>query len=438
MREIRFSNRAKEITLWISVALLLLLLHSTAHLLSPFVWAILATYIFHPLVTFMTRQTGVPRAVWILLIYIAMFSLVAWTAINLGPVVRDQTISLLNEAPSALARAEAYAQTQPMLRDLGINVDIGELQAEVAARSNDIAGLAQQLALPVLTVVIDKFVRFVIFVITTFYLLLHAENIMAFFIGLAPQPYQHEIETLIRRINDSLGAYLRSQLLLIAIMSGATFVFLNVIKVENALVVSILTGFLEIIPLIGPYTAGAIAVIVALFQDSTPFGWSHLTLAIVVAAGYFVLRQLEDNLIIPTLVGRVVHLNPIIVIFALLVGASIGGILGLLIAVPVASVIRILSQYFYTKILSREPPLVVPVGSADDPLQRLQEASQAGAKRLVMVNADHNEALQENSTFQELARLISTKDLDVTFISSDAVACGLAQTHGMRLLATAG
>jgi predicted PurR-regulated permease PerM len=434
VREIRFTNRAKEITLWISAALLALLLYRTAHLLSPFIWAIIATYIFHPLVTFMTRQTGVPRAVWIILIYIAMFSLVGWTIANVGPDIRDQTAALVREAPAALEQTERYIQEQPLLRRLGIQLEFSMLQREVETRSRE---LGERLALPVIRIVIDKAVRLFIFLVATFYMLLHAENVMGFFIGLAPRPYQHEIEGLVRRINHVLGAYLRSQLLLILIMSVATYIFLSIIKVESALVLGILTGFLEIIPLIGPYTAGAIAVSVALFQTTTPFGWSHLTLAIVVAIGYFVLRQLEDNLVIPMLIGRAVHLNPVIVMFVLLAGASIGGILGLLIAVPIASAVRIIVQYLYTKVLDREPPYVVSISGTDDPIEKLREAASAGAKRVVVVNVDENKALQHHRTYQQIARLISSEDLDVTFISSDAVARGLAQTHGMRLAANA-
>lgn len=367
MREIRFSNRAKETTLWLTAAFIALLLYQTAHLLTPFIWAILATYIFHPLVTFMTRQTGVPRAVWTVLIYITMFSLVAWTLIRIGPVVRDQTQALLVQGPEALEQTQSYLNKQPFLRSLGIELDLTQLEREMAERTEDLTGLAERVALPVIETVVDKAIRLFIFLVTTFYLLLNAENIMGFFIGLAPRPYQHEIEGLLRNINSSLGDHLRSQLLLIGIMSAATFIFLSIIKVENALVLGILTGFLELIPLIGPYTAGGIAVSVALFQDTTPFGWSHLTLAIVVAVGYFVLRQIEDNLIIPLLIGRVVHLKPVIVMFALLAGASTAGILGLLIAVPIASVIRILAQYLYTKVLSREPPYVVSFSGTETP-----------------------------------------------------------------------
>jgi len=437
VREIRFSNRAKEITIWVCAALVVLVLYRTAHLLSPFVWAVVATYIFHPLVTFMARQTGVPRAVWIILIYIALFSAIAWGVVNLGPIISAQTMNLINEGPAALDQTQRYLADQPLMRDLGIELDLTQLQRELETRSADLTGLAERVALPVIEIVVDKSIRLFIFLVTTFYLLVNAEKAMAFLIGLAPRAYQHEIETLLRRINDTLGAYLRSQLILIAIMSAATWIFLSIIQVESALVLAIMTGLLELIPIIGPYSAGSIAVAVALFQNTTPFGWSHTTLAIVVGVGYFVLRQIEDNLIIPTLIGRAVHLNPIVVIFALLVGASSGGILGMLVAVPAAAVVRIISQYLYVKILSREPPYVVSISATDNPVQRMEEAACSGAKRLVVLNVDPNRALQHHDTYQQLSRLIVSEDLDVTFISSDTVARGLAQTHGMRLATNA-
>ncbi len=124
-------------------------------------------------------------------------------------------------------------------------------------------------------------------------------------------------------------------------------------------------------------------------------------------------------------------------IFALLVGASSGGILGMLVAVPAAAVVRIISQYLYVKILSREPPYVVSISATDNPVQRMEEAACSGAKRLVVLNVDPNRALQHHDTYQQLSRLIVSEDLDVTFISSDTVARGLAQTHGMRLATNA-
>ncbi len=433
MREIRFTKRAKEITIWISVAVILYFLHSTAHLLTPFIWAIVATYIFHPLVSFLSRESGVPRAIWIILLYIAVFSAVAWSLINVVPIIRDQSLALANQVPHILNQIEGFINRNQMLREWGISVDLKQLESQVVALSDDFADYARRMAVPILTVVIDKAVKFFIFLVATFFLLLHADHIKSSFLEFTPAPYRHEIESLLRRINDTLGAYLRSQLILLAIMTIATWIFLSTIHVQYALLLGVLTGFLELIPIIGPYTAGGIAVSVALFQSNPPFGWNNLTLAAVVALGYFILRQLEDNLVIPFLIGRVVHLNPIIVIFFIMAGASYGGILGLLIAVPIASVLRIIAQYLYSKIIAPEPAFFVTVSKNDNPIEQTVRAIQSGARRIVLISTEGNDALRDHGTFQQLVNLMNTEDVEITVIAPDSVTQALATAHGMRL-----
>jgi hypothetical protein len=173
-------------------------------------------------------------------------------------------------------------------------------------------------------------------------------------------------------INTTLGAYIRGQALLVVIMSTASYIALRILEVDYALVVAISTGFLELIPIVGPWSAGAIAVSVGLFQDTTPFGWSNLTLAVAIGLVYFTLRQMEDVFVIPLLIGRIVHLHPLLVIFVVVVGTTLGGILGLLLAVPLAAVTKIIATYFYGKITAREVRHVEVIHSRAD-LERSAE-----------------------------------------------------------------
>ncbi len=434
MREIRFSSRAKQITIWLAVAGLLFLLYRTAHLLSPFIWALVATYIFNPPVTYLTRRTHLPRFVWIILLYVVVIAAVVWGGMTLGPVVRDQTIALLRQAPEALHEADAFVKAHPLLRDLGVSLDLQTLEKEVVTRSNDIAEIVQRMALPIVAGAIDKLLKVLVFLVVTFYLLLNAEREYAFFIGLIPREHKREITDLLGRINQSLGAYLRSQLILIAIMSVATFIFLSAIRVEYPLVIAIATGVLEIIPFVGPYTAATIAIVASLFQPTTPFGWSHVTYALVIALGYFVLRQLEDNIVIPSLVGKVVNLNPVIVLFAVLAGASLYGFVGILLAVPAAAVLRIIIQYLYAKLVNPTPAHVLILESGDDPVEKVEEVAEYGFGRLVLVCRDANPALQDQMTYQQLAFLMAKYDFDLDLVSSDAIARGLAEAYGVRVL----
>ena len=119
---------------------------------------------------------------------------------------------------------------------------------------------------------------------------------------------------LLGHIHEVLGRWLRGQLLLVALVSIVVYVILGpILHLRYALAIGILTGVLEVIPLIGPVVAAAIAATDAFAQSGTQT-------AIVVIVIYVVLRQVEDQLVMPVVIGRAVHLHPVVTIFAVLVG----------------------------------------------------------------------------------------------------------------------
>jgi len=97
-----------------------------------------------------------------------------------------------------------------------------------------------------------------------------------------------------RQINITWQQYIRGEVLLFAIMAVVSTVGLTILGVPGAPVLGLATGLLELLPLVGPWTAGALAVSVAYFNGTNPFGWGQLAYAGVVALMYFVLRQAED------------------------------------------------------------------------------------------------------------------------------------------------
>src|ERR1035437_6632045 len=143
------------------------------------------------------------------------------------------------------------------------------------------------------------------------------------------------------RIHVVLGRWLRGQLLLIALVAVVIYTILGpILHVPYALALAILSGFLEIIPLVGPMIAAALAGTVA-------FSSQGMDTTIVVLAVYLVVRQIEDQIIMPVVIGRAVHLHPVITIFAVLVGLSSWGILGGLLGVPVAAALNVTLHELY-------------------------------------------------------------------------------------------
>src|SRR5262249_49670399 len=213
-------------------------------------------------------------------------------------------------------------------------------------------------------------IDFVIYLVASFYFIVYGDRFVQAIRGVFNRRYHNEFDRLMLDINSTLGAYIRGQALLVVIMSIASYIGLTILEVKYALAVAIATGFLELIPIVGPWTAGAIAVSVALFQETTPFGWSHPTLAIVVGLLYFTLPPLEDAFVIPLVIGRIIHLHPLLVIFVIVVGTALGGVLGLVLAVPIAAVLKIVMTYFYGKVMARETRHVEVIANRED-LERI-------------------------------------------------------------------
>jgi len=160
--------------------------------------------------------------------------------------------------------------------------------------------------------------------------------------------------------------------MLIPIMATFTYIALKTLGIRYALVIAIASGILEIIPVIGPWSAAGIAMMVSLLQPTTPFGWSHAVLVVVVGVTYFVLRMAEDNFIIPQVVGHAVHLHPVLVLFAILAGGALAGPFGLLVGIPTVAVAQLLLRYLYRKLVDA-PGLSLPEINESQPVPQSAE-----------------------------------------------------------------
>jgi predicted PurR-regulated permease PerM len=196
--------------------------------------------------------------------------------------------------------------------------------------------------------------EFLIFLIATFLTLRDAPRLLSFIQRNVPSDHRADILHVLRDTNVMLGRYIRGQLILVTLMSSVTTIGLTLLGVPYSVLLGVTTGVLETIPFVGPITAGAIACLVALGHPN-PFGWSQIAYVAVVAVMYTILRHAEDYLVIPTVIGRAVKLHPAIVIFALLSGGAAFGLLGIVLAVPVAATLRLVLIYVRAKLRDEDP-----------------------------------------------------------------------------------
>jgi predicted PurR-regulated permease PerM len=193
-------------------------------------------------------------------------------------------------------------------------------------------------------------IGFFIFLFAGFYFLKDGELMFKRFLNNIPGEYKDEISLLFSKINNVLGGYLRGQIFMVFLVSLVLYLALSIVGVRFALILAIFSGFVEIIPIIGPIFAGAIAVLIALSNGNLSFGLSPFQGAIIVALIYLVVRQIQDYFVAPAVMGRIVKLHPLIILFAVLAGQHMWGMLGVILAVPVAGIIRILLEFSLEKI----------------------------------------------------------------------------------------
>ncbi len=354
MDSLRFSTRAKIITVWVVLLLAILFLWRVMDVVIPFFWAMLVAYILHPLIQWLNRTTRLPRFIWIILLYLAVGSLIYWGIAYLVPVIARQYEDLVKTIQDSVAAVQDYITRQKELVILGIHLDLETFGKQVAEW---LTGLARSLpgqALAGVGLVIGTVLRLIVFLVATFHCLLFGERWVQSLLGLFPQPLREELTTLLQRIHLAFSVYLRAQLVRIVLVSVVLSIGLSILQVRFAVVLALFGGLMDIVPLIGPFISGGVTVLVTLFQPETPFGWSHLTLAIVVVLLYVGLNQFEENIVLPPIIGYIVDLPPLLVLFAVLAGGSIGGILGLFLAVPFAAALKIVLRYLYAKLMDQQ------------------------------------------------------------------------------------
>ncbi len=340
--------RTKIVIVSIIVILFLVLLIVVRSILTPFIWGAVVAYLLTPMVNWLSRRMRLPRVFVLGGLYLVFGTGVAWALYFLVPFLIREAGDFTSSIPLIIASLQEDVLGSETFSFLGITLDPQNISASILRA----LGASPMGAVTMVRETATFIAEIILFLAVTFYLTSDAPRIRDGFYQLFPMNYRPEAIRIIGRINRVLGAYIRGQFILIILMSSVTWIFLGlVLKVKFALLLSLMTGVLEIIPFIGPITAGAIATSVALFQPND-FGWPAWGLALAVVAVYFVLRHAEDYLVIPNLIGRIVEIHPVVVIFAVLAGVVLGGITGMLLAVPTAATLKVILDYVYSKLVA--------------------------------------------------------------------------------------
>lgn len=362
----RWSPTTKRTVVVSFVVLLLAFLWRAGNIVQPFLWAAILAYILLPIVGALETRLRLPRTLSALVVFGAVLAAIFGGGRLLVPRLVENARDLQANWPTLLRNAEGtVAQT---LGQLGLG-DLNDalVGPNIVQVERQLAATLGRMALPFAVAIGHFLLEFLVFLIATFLLLRDAPRLLEAVRRNLPRDHRSEIFRVLRDTNVMLGRYIRGQVILVGLMSAVTTIGLTLLDVPYSVLLGVMTGVLETIPFVGPITAGAIACLVALGHPN-PFGWSQLAYVGVVATMYTILRHAEDYLVIPTVIGRAVRLHPAIVIFSLLSGGAVFGLLGIFLAVPVAATLRLVLIYVGAKLRDEDPfpPLAEDLAAATD------------------------------------------------------------------------
>jgi predicted PurR-regulated permease PerM len=290
-----------------------------------FISVIIAAAVDSP-IDWLTRHK-IKRVFSVAIVYILLIAIFAFLIYLIVPPLAGQLVSLATELPDYLVGVQSKLQW------LGGDFSHQTLQ-------DLLLGLGQQLSLSVSNIfvatinIFGGIVSAFLVLVISIYLAVQEQGVKKFVLSIVSPKNKEYAASLVDRILSKLGAWMRGQLVLMAIIGAMVYIGLSLLKIKFALTLALLTGLLEIIPVIGPILSAVPGILFALLQS---FG-----LAIVVAAFYYFVQELEKYLIVPLVMRRSLDMNPIAVIVAVLVGAELYGILGAILAIPVAAIISII------------------------------------------------------------------------------------------------
>lgn len=329
---------------WTLVILIIVavLIHYLRPVLVPFFASFILAYLGNPLVDRLERWK-LPRTLAVLAVFVLTLVLLALILVLVVPMVVREMAALFAHAPDVMNWVETH-----LLPWVTAHFGLQPSALQPAKLMNLVSGnfvsagkLAGQALLRVSSsgaAVFEFFINLVLIPVVTFYLLRDWNQLRERAAALLPRHAAPTVMRLARECDNVLAAFLRGQLLVMAVLAVYYCIVLYLIGLDNAIAIGVVAGVLSFVPYLGVITGLALALITALLQGG---GWLLLWVVMVFVAG----QLLSDLALTPRLIGDRIGVHPALVIFAILVGGVLFGFAGILLALPVAAAGTVLVRY---------------------------------------------------------------------------------------------
>lgn len=310
----------------------------------PIVLAIAVVYVLNPVVTALGNR-GIARWIGSCLSYLALLGVLTLVGFLVIPSIAEQGGELADDFPAIYDNL--VAEFESLLGRVGLDVDLPDherLREDLGTGFlSDRFDRITDLTLGVLEAV------FLILLapVVAFYVLLDLPTTRRKLTEMVPEGHRAEVAHVGRQLGRAVGGFLRGQLFVALIVGVMSSFGLWLVDVPFWLLIGLIAGFLNIIPLIGPWVGGTLGVLVALAtRDVQTAVWAVLVAVIV--------QQIDNNFVSPAVLRATVRLHPAVIILGLVAGAALGGFWGILMAVPAMAVVKILFGHFWrTRVLGQ-------------------------------------------------------------------------------------
>jgi len=319
-------------------------------LLAPVVLATALIYVLNPVVNRLV-SVHVPRIIAGFLAFLLLLGIVASFGFAVAPAVTTQASELANRFPEIYE--DSAGQIEDLIAQIGFeNVDLWSYEQlqdfihDPDAQDQILSAVWDRLG-QVTSGLLETILVFFLAPVVAFYILIDLPRVREETISLIPERHKAEVLHVSRRLGGAIGGFLRGQVVVAVIVGVMTSIGFRIIGLDFWLIIGMIAGFLNIIPFVGPWVGGILGVLVGLVTaDPTTALWAAVVAIIV--------QQLDNHLISPNVLRATVSVHPAVIILAIVLGGGIGGIWGLLLAVPITAALKILVGHFWrTRILGQ-------------------------------------------------------------------------------------
>jgi len=286
------------------------------------------------------QKRKIPRILAVIFVYLLTFLLLGIVFYTVIPTIFSEFTSFSSNITSYLKKPTQISILNEFFSSLPLS--ISEVIQGFSFRAANYINVFTSGFFQATAQIFGGVLSFILIIVLSFYLSVQENGIENFLRLVLPVQYENYIIDLWRRVSRKIGHWLQGQILLGLLVGVLTFLGLTILNVDYSLTFALLAAVFELIPVFGPILASIPPIMIALAQDPV--------LAFKVVILYIIIQQFENLLIYPLVVRKIIGLPPVITILALVIGAKIAGFMGILLSVPVASIlIEILNDFDHKK-----------------------------------------------------------------------------------------